>query len=40
MTEGVRTTGKPEGRRSPVELKGWRVEAHPETLKYVVEAER
>lgn len=25
-TEGIRTTGKPEGKRSPEELKGWRVE--------------
>lgn len=38
-TEGVRMTGKLEGSRSPVEMKGWRVEAQPETRKSMVEVE-
>lgn len=40
MMERVRTTGMPEGRRRPVESKGWRVEVLTETRKSVVEAER
>ncbi|ROL42784.1 hypothetical protein DPX16_8530 [Anabarilius grahami] len=40
MTERVMTTGKPEGRRSPVESKGWMVEVLPETRKSVVEQGR
>lgn len=39
-TEGVRTTGKPELRRSPVVLKGWRVKVQPETRKSAAEAEQ
>lgn len=38
--KGVRMMGKQEGRRSPVEPKGWRVEVQPETWKSMAEAER
>ncbi len=38
--EQARTMGKPEGGRSPVKPKGWRVEAQPETRKSMAEAER
>lgn len=40
MTEGVRMTGKPEGRRSQVDPRGWRVEAQSETRKSVPEVEQ
>ncbi len=37
--ERASTTEKPEGGRSPVKPKGWRVEAQPETRTSVAEAE-
>ncbi len=38
--ERARIKGKPEGGRSPVKPKGWRVKAQPESRKSVAEAER
>lgn len=34
--EGVRSKAEPEGRRSPMELKEWRVEVQPKACKSMV----